>query len=184
MFVAVVPPPKATAELTGKLAPHRTRWPGTRWTEAASWHLTCSFMAHVDRPRHHALLPRLAEVAAGTDRFVLGLSRVGAFPAVEIARVLWVGVEPADELARLARRCRWAAAQAGIPVGAERFTGRLTLARFPRPTDARRPVAALADLEVAAWPVTELVLFESLLGRGDDNRPRYLALARFALSRP
>ena len=91
---------------------------------------------------------------------------------------------PVRASARTPAQQRWAAAQAGIPVGAERFTGHLTLARFPRPTDARRPVAALADLEVAAWPVTELVLFESLLGRGDDNRPRYLALARFALSRP
>ena len=47
LFVAVVPPDAALAELEDAVAPLREAAPELRWTGAASWHLTLAFLGEV-----------------------------------------------------------------------------------------------------------------------------------------
>lgn len=184
LFTAVLPPPDAAAKLGDLLEPHQVRWPDVRWTDPAGWHFTTAFMARVEPGQYLRLVDQLTDVAAATARFDLGLSGVGAFPAPAIARALWVGAEdPTEQLCVLSRNSRKAARRAGIRTADDDFFGHLTIARFSQPSDVRLQLSVLADLTVAPWPVTELLLVESLLGQGPGGRPRYVFVERFALAR-
>ena len=183
MFTAVTPPPQAVARLEDLLEPGRLRWPKLRWTKPSGWHLTCAFMARVDAAGYTRLDELLTDLAAATARFGLGLAGAGAFPAPGLAKALWLGADdPGGELAALARGCRTAARRAGISVADEPFVGHLTIARYRHPADARPQIDALDATTIEPWPVTEIVLIESLLGQGDDGSVRSVVRERYPLS--
>lgn len=184
LFAAVLLPPDQVARLADLLEPLKIRWPEIHWTHAAGWHFTCAFMARVEPGRYDQLIDRLTDVASATARFSLGLAGAGAFPAPGIARTVWVGADdPAEQLADLAHACRRSAGRAGIRAADEPFNGHLTIARFAQPTDVTGQLTVLDQIEVAPWPVEELVLVESLLGQGPGGRSRYLVVERFPLAR-
>lgn len=184
LFAAVQPPPEAIAQLSDLLEPHQVRWPEIRWTDASGWHLTTVFARSVNPTQYLQWTELLAELASRTARFGLGLVGIGSFPAPAIAHTLWIGADdPTDQLTALANGCRRAANRAGLATENRQFVGHLTLARFnSAPADVRLQLQVLAGLRIEPWPVTELVLMESLLGQGPGGRSRYVVVERFPLA--
>lgn len=130
LFVAVVPPDPVREALDHFLEPRREAGGGLRWVLPEGWHLSCAFMAKVPAVLVGNLEEALAGVAARTAPFQLTIAGAGAFPNPDRARVLWLGVSAGgEELGRLARRCRNAAATTGIEVEGGPFRAHLTLAR-------------------------------------------------------
>ena len=62
MFVALVPPADAMAELAAAVEALQAT-PGLRWTRPEQWHVTLAFLAEVDDRAREALTPRLERVA-------------------------------------------------------------------------------------------------------------------------
>lgn len=176
LFAAVVPPAPVVAAWDAFLEPRRDAEPGLRWTRPESWHLTCAFLPAVPDGLVEPLEEALAAVAARTPVFALRVEGAGAFPDPDHARALWLGVtDGADELARLARRCRNAAGGCGLEVEGGRFRAHLTLART-RPIPARRWLTVLDALPPKAWVADAVVLFRSRLlpgGAGYDALGEY-----------
>lgn len=194
LFVAVVPPEAAVADLDRLLEPRRAagRADGLRWSPPEQWHLTLAFAAEAAEHRVDDLAERLAAAAARRDAFVLRLAGGGAFPDPARATVLWVGLDrsraqptpAAVELDRLAVGVRNAVATAGTNVDGTRFRPHLTLARRTRPGEVSRWVRLLDDYAGPSFTVGAVTLFASHLGEGPRGRPRHEPLATFPLGPP
>jgi 2'-5' RNA ligase len=64
-----------------------------RWVRAENYHVTLRFLGDID-PLLTIDLERIARRVAGRlEPFTLTLDRLGSFPSVERARVLWIGGE-------------------------------------------------------------------------------------------
>jgi 2'-5' RNA ligase len=94
LFVAIVPPPAAVAELAGRLAALRPAAPpGVRWASPDSWHVTLAFLGEVPEPVLPALTARLERAARRHPVRWLAIRGGGAFPGAARARVIWAGVQ-------------------------------------------------------------------------------------------
>ena len=178
-----------------ELAPGRAP-DGVRWTPAENWHVTLAFYGDVGEGPAEVLAELMTGIAADAAPFDLELSGAGVFAH----RTLWAGVGgDVEAVHSLVAGCR----DAGEAVGARqddrvRSRPHVTLGRVAprRGGNRRRDRAAAApdpgDLLVHAlavyrgprWPVTELVLAESLPGEGRAGGPLYRALGSWPLGAP
>jgi RNA 2',3'-cyclic 3'-phosphodiesterase len=169
LFVAVVPPPAALAELASAVAPLRAARPELRWSSADSWHLTLAFLGEVDERLLDGLGTRMERAASRHRAQNVSVHGAGAFPRPSRATVLWAGIEGDDgALSRLAESVAAGARRAGAPpAGADRkYRPHLTLARCSQPSDVADLVTALAPFTGSAWTASSVSLIRSHLGRG------------------
>jgi 2'-5' RNA ligase len=167
LFVALLPPPEAQAELQAALAPLRLPWPRLRWTgQSETWHITLAFLGEVDQARLPALGTRLERTAGRHRALDVSISKAGAFPSAARARVLWAGIEgDRRALAELAGSVAAGARRADAPPPDEgrRYRPHLTLARCGEPTDVGSLVEALAGFVGSVWTAGQIHLVRSQL---------------------
>jgi RNA 2',3'-cyclic 3'-phosphodiesterase len=172
LFVALVPPPEAMAELESAVAPLRPGWPRLRWTSQAAWHVTLAFLGEVGEARLAALADRLERAASRHPSQVTSIRDAGAFPSAARGRVLWVGIHGHQSaLAALAGSVAAGARRAGAPSPDEgrRYRPHLTLARCREPADLGPLVEPLGGFVGSAWVAGQIYLIQSHPG----PRPRY-----------
>lgn len=185
MFVALVPPEPAIADLAEFLEPRQRAATGFRWTTHEQWHVTLAFLADVAERRLDDLVERLARAGRRRTRFDVRLRSGGAFPNAGRAKVLYAAADAgpmAEELRRLAVGARAAAAKAGAPPEGSRFHPHVTLARLRAPVDVTRWLRVLDAYQGPVWRAEEIVLVESHLGEGPRRRPRYEIVDTFPLA--
>jgi RNA 2',3'-cyclic 3'-phosphodiesterase len=183
LFVAVVPPESALAELDEAVTPLRATALELRWTGTSAWHLTLAFLGEVAERVLPALETRLQRAAQRHPPQQLAIAGGGAFPSVRKAQVLWAGFSADDEaLARLAASVAAGARRAGAPSSDEgrKFRPHLTLARSRTPADVSEVTGALARFAGTAWTANSIHLIRSHLAAGP---PRYEDLACWPLQR-
>ena len=147
LFVAVWPSPDALGHLE-ELS--RREQPGVRWVPPHQWHVTLRFLGESDADEVRsalagAVLPATVARLGGTVRR-LGKEAI---------------VVPVDGLQHVAAAVREATADVGRPPDARPFSGHLTLGRLRRGATCDLLGAPIA----AAFPVTEVTLVRSTLGR-------------------
>jgi 2'-5' RNA ligase len=174
-FVAVVPPDEVLDAVGNVLG--RLEVPGSRITRRDQWHLTLQFLGN--RADLDTVAGALGELAVRPGSVQLG--DFGGFPKERRARVLWLGVvEGGSFLVQLAAAVGALLGPLGYPPEERDYHPHLTLARWKAPADLREAVAALETGPVGpAWPVDEVVLFESF------TRPagaEHVERARFRLA--
>lgn len=161
LFVAVRPPAEAVAHLVAALP----RWP----SQPERWHLTLAFLGEVADPAPVADRLRPAVAAAGS--FPLALRSSGTFGR---GAVVWVGLAgDVPALRSLAAAVTRACRAAGAGVDERPYHPHLTVGRKGHP-DA----VALASYDGPVWPVTEVALVRSDVGR----TVHHTVLERFALA--
>ncbi len=178
LFAAVPIPAPARVEIARLLA--RLREPGwpLRLVHDQGLHLTVKFFGEVAPARLEVIEEAVRSAVPGTGTLSLRLAEVGAFPSFRRPRVVWVGLDfpPAlellqDRLERLAEAIGFA--PEGIP-----FRPHVTLGRVRE--GERLPPGALDSLAGTYEPVpflaSELVLYESVLGRGGPHYEPRLTL--------
>ena len=181
LFVAVVPPDAALAELEDAVAPLRAAAPELRWTGIASWHLTLAFLGEVREEVLADLQVRLERAARRHPPQRLAIAGGGAFPSARRAQVLWAGFTADDTaLGALADSVAAGARRAGAaPPGAHnRFRAHLTLARCREPGDVSELSRRLAGFTGTAWTAASIHLIRSHLSSGP---PRYEDMAAWPL---
>ena len=184
MFVALVPPEEAIADLDAFLEPRRDVG-DLRWTDAGQVHVTLAFLAAVEDRRVEDLVERLERAADRRTPFDTAITGGGAFPGVARARVVWAGLALDDDasttLDRLAAGCRAAATRSGIAVDGQRFRPHLTIGRTRVPCDVSRWVRLLDGYGGPRWRADRVTLVASYLGEGPRGRPRYESVAELPL---
>lgn len=160
-----------------------------RWVAPRLLHVTLAFLGEGDPSRRDDVLACLERAARSTPPFALRAGRLGAFPDPARPRVLWLGVESDGcALSALARRVRDALGEAGFWFDPKPFRPHVTLARLSAPdrtgrwpgeeTGRREELWRTLDSGISdPWPVAEVALVRSRLGRGgpeytDEGRAR------------
>ncbi|MBZ5740954.1 RNA 2',3'-cyclic phosphodiesterase [Nocardioides mangrovi] len=184
MFVALVPPDEAVADLDRLLEPRRDVG-DLRWTDPAQVHVTLAFLAEVEDRRLDDLVERLERAAARRTAFEAAIAGGGAFPNAARARVVWAGLDLDDDgrtqLDHLATGCRAAAGRAGIAVDGQRFRPHLTIGRTRVPGEVSHWVRLLDGYAGPRWTADRITLVASHLGEGPRGRPRYESVAELPL---
>lgn len=131
-----------------------------------SWHVTLAFLGDVPRARFAGLIGALGPVLDGAPPTTLQLAGAGRFGRRR-PRVLWAGVGgDVDALSVVADRLAAAARHAGVPVEDRALVPHLTLGRWSGTTPADPQLTeAFVGEHGPAWPISEVVLWRSPLGR-------------------
>ncbi len=178
VFAALPLPASVAAALASALEPLRDANPGIRWVNASGYHITLHFFGETEPARVEELRRTLADPGLRGPLVPARLGGVGQFPPQGRPRVLWVslarGVEEARRVWDLFERT---VAPRGWPSDPRGFTPHVTAGRAGRdPVDRLDPSSYRPpDLD---FSFTEIVLFESLPGRGGSV---YRPLARAPL---
>jgi 2'-5' RNA ligase len=142
-----------------------------------NWHITLRFLGPTPHAAVRALTACFREVLLGSA-FTITLGGLGAFPRPARASVLWLGVESgAARLGDLAADVERVVRSVGFPGAEHPFRAHLTLSRLAPPADVRtftRHALRIGE----PMRVTEVVLFQSRLGRGPAV---YEPIDRFSL---
>jgi 2'-5' RNA ligase len=135
-------------------------------------HLTMKFFGEVPPGRLEVIEEAVRGAVPGTGDLELQLGGIGAFPSENRPRIIWVGLDAPAGLELLQDRLERRAEAIGFPPEGSPFRPHVTLARVRE--GHRLPPGALEHLDGEYAPVgfvaSELVLYESVLGRGG---PRY-----------
>ena len=102
--------------------------PGAKWVKPDQMHLTLRFIGEVGGAMAHDVASALSEI--DSPAFPINLAGVGSFGNGRGARVLWVGVGPCPELARLQAKIETALQRIGLPAERRKFHPHITLARL------------------------------------------------------
>jgi 2'-5' RNA ligase len=141
-----------------------------RAVPAANLHATLAFLGNVTRDAV-ASLARMGD-ALPCERFVLHLDRLGSFKGAGVA---WIGPSRLPQaLITLHTALSQRLAEGGYRVDDRPYQPHVTIARHCRHALSPRAIAPIA------WPVTRVVLYESITAAGG---PRYEPRASFALER-
>ena len=191
MFVAITPPEHVREHLADFLAPRV----GMPWIDEAQWHVTLAFFESVPDHRIDDLVETLSRSAGRRRPCRLTLTGAGAFPHVDRAVVLWLGLDvdgipasapgaPETEVHRVAVNARAAGTAIGALPDGKRFVPHLTLARLKRPIEATKWLRVLDTYRSPRWHLDEIDLVASYLGEGPGRRPRYETAATIPLGHP
>ena len=150
--------------------------PGARWVAAENMHVTLRFIGDVDM--HAAGLAHAALQEVSFSPFDLQLRGVAVFGERK-PRLLYVGVEPAEELLALYARTNAALARAGLPPPAgRRYVPHVTLARLNNPPRDRIG-AFIAAHNILALPAIRVENFVLMSSHRSENGASYQIEARY-----
>jgi 2'-5' RNA ligase len=135
------------------------------WVRPGNYHLTLRFLGEVE-PALTVDLDRVArELARKTEPFDVRVDRVGAFPSVGRARVLWVGGEGPDAYGALVEALNGGLRTLGFRPERRETVAHVTVARLKQAPDAsiERAFARVGTLKPETMRVDRIVLMESRL---------------------
>jgi 2'-5' RNA ligase len=169
LFVAVDIPERRKLSVERAIQPLRLALVGAvRWVPRENWHATVKFLGEVPDDRVPDVRAILAAAAGMAPPTASALTDVGAFPTLNRARVLWVGLEdPGGCLATLAAGLEASLGKAGFRQESRPLHPHVTLARIRAPI----PIAATVEkagpyaLDREPFPVGGIVLYRSHLSR-------------------
>jgi 2'-5' RNA ligase len=178
LFAALPIAEPARGEITRLLA--RLREPGwpLRLVNDQGLHLTMKFFGEVAPARLEVIEEAVRAAVPGTGALHLQLAEVGAFPSERRPRIIWVGLDGPPGLELLQDRLERRAEAIGFPTEGSPFRPHVTLARVRE--GHRLPHGAVQSLEgqydQVGFLASELVLYESVLGRGGPHYEPRLTL--------
>lgn len=135
------------------------------WVRTENYHVTLRFLGEID-PLLTVDLKRIArKVTRALAPFELPLERLGCFPSVESARVLWIGSDASPAFCGLAASLHHELSRLGFPPERNQTVAHVTLARIkgkPPPGLARVLDRCDVPTDLAAH-AERLTLMESVL---------------------
>jgi 2'-5' RNA ligase len=105
-----------------------------KWVNPQNIHLTLKFLGEVDEKKLEKVKTALDGVAASSRAFELSLKEIGAFPAVDHPRVVWVGLDKgSDESKALAQNIDESLSKIGFQKETRPFAAHVTIGRVRSP---------------------------------------------------
>ncbi len=101
------------------------RFAKVHWVHKKNLHVTLKFIGEVDEGKLAEIKHALSQVKH--DKFSLKLNGLGTFPPLAEPRVIWVGLEPAEEAIKLQQKIDEALLL--LSPAEQRFTAHLTIGR-------------------------------------------------------
>ena len=132
-----------------------------RWVAPANYHVTLAFLGWTGLETIDRVCDALAAAVAGESRMTFRTSRLGGFPSLDHASVLWAGTEDSAALTGLARSIGEAMAGLGFPRESRPYHPHVTLARLRSSRAIREIVLPMAEQMFGDTRIDAVTLFES-----------------------
>lgn len=132
-----------------------------RWVAPINYHVTLAFLGWTGVETIGGVCDALAAATAGASRMSFRTARLGAFPSLDHASVLWAGIEDGAGLTGLARSIGDAMAGLGFEREARPFHPHVTLARLRNARALREIVLPMAEQMFGDTRIDAVTLFES-----------------------
>lgn len=166
LFVASTFPEAVLRDLNDRIAQFRSKLPAASWVRPETQHLTYAFLGEQPDSLADAIATPLADAVARVPKFEAVLQRSGFFPHPRHARVGWIGLEPEQGFADVARAVRDVVTRAGIELDRADFKAHLTMMRMRDrwpPASIELFTRTLRDYRSAPFAVDRVTLFSSTL---------------------
>ena len=131
-----------------------------RWVAPASYHVTLKYLGWTRDAAIAALCDAIATAVRGTGRLTFRTTRLGGFPSLEKASVVWAGVE-GGELAALHGRIEAAVTGLGFAAETRAFHPHVTLGRLREIRAIREVVLPMSEQMFSDTRVDTVTIFES-----------------------
>lgn len=158
-------------DLENKLS---NRYAKVRWVPKKNFHLTCKFIGEISDDKLPEIKKRLAKVKI--EPIKCKLSSIGWFPGGSQVRVIWVGIEPEEDVIELQQKVD--AELMDIFPSAQKFTAHLTLGRVGFVKKRKEFLDKLkeATIEPMKFTIDNVTLYKSTLKR---EGPKYQVLGSY-----
>lgn len=154
-----------------------------KWVAAENMHWTLQFLGELDTLEIPIVCDAVAKAVTNIDAFELECRGVGAFPAPDRPRTLWLGAGVgAQAMVALQSAIQAKLDRLGYRGESRRYVPHITLGRAGRNAPPRtlvRELAGLAEFEAGTMLVDEVTVFSSQL---KPEGPVYEVLARARLA--
>lgn len=168
-FVGVRIAPDTVESILQALSQIERRLTGVRWVARENFHFTLKFLGDVEERRIKAVGQALEQALGPFSRFSINAKGIGVFPDLKRPRILWVGLA-GPPLGELAAQVESALEPVGFPREKRAFKPHLTVGRWRSSTGSEgqlgKEIERWQGAEFGASPVTEVVLFQSVLDPG------------------
>jgi 2'-5' RNA ligase len=131
-----------------------------KWVAPVNYHVTLKFLGHTREDAIGAVRDALVKAVAGTSQIKFRTARLGAFPSLEKASVLWAGIE-GGTLDALAEKVEAGLAEIGYPREQRAFHAHVTLGRLRETRPLKDLVLPLSEQMFSDTRVDGVTLFES-----------------------
>ena len=132
-----------------------------KFVAATSYHVTVKFLGWTRDEAVPALVDALEAAVAGVQPFRFRTARLGAFPSLDKASVLWAGLEDGAAMTDVAARVEAACERLGFPRETRAFHPHVTLARLAETRAVKDVVLPLSEQMFSESRVDGVILFES-----------------------
>jgi 2'-5' RNA ligase len=146
-----------------------------KWTNPNNIHITLSFLGDTEEEIIKIISSMLKNKCEGSGRFELIIKGSGVFKNLSDPRIIWVGIEPSEELIHLNGFIMNGLKELDIRIEDRPFKPHLTIGRIKHLND-KEALKALVEKyqnsEIQKIPVNEVILYESiLLQSGPEHKP-------------
>lgn len=157
-----------------------------KWVKPENIHLTLKFLGEIDEKKIPGISSALSEIARKTGCFSIKLSSLGAFPGINSARVIWIGIEKGEEnVKEIYKAMEENLKKEGFPEEKREFSSHITLGRSKSARNRSSLIKILNSLkdaplkENAEFPVEKITFLKSTLTPGG---PVYEVIKDFPLN--
>lgn len=155
---------EAAHAMQRRLAP---QIPAIRWVPPENLHLTLHFFGDVDEETLEKIRVSVLSVRRCQQPFMAEVKGLGVFPDRHRPRVLWLGLEPKDQLRQLHKNCQESLQLSGVKTESRPYFPHLTLGRLRQQRSGQKIFEDPADqAALGQMHIDKLVLYESRLHQG------------------
>jgi 2'-5' RNA ligase len=131
-----------------------------KWVGPTSYHVTLKFLGWTRVDAINRVRDAATAALAGATPFRFRTARLGAFPSLEKANVVWAGVEPSP-LGELADKLDRAMTGIGFAAEKRAFVAHVTLGRLRETRPVRDVVLPMSEQMFSETRVDHVILYES-----------------------
>ncbi len=132
-----------------------------KWVSPVNYHLTLKFLGWTRIETIRAIEDALVAAARATPRITFRTSRLGGFPSLDKATVLWAGVEDGGEISKLGARIESAMTGIGYAAETRPYHPHVTLARMRETRLLKEVVLPVTEQMFGDTRIEAVTLFES-----------------------
>jgi RNA 2',3'-cyclic 3'-phosphodiesterase len=165
-FIGVQIAPEVRARISAAIDQLAPGLSGIRWVPEENFHFTLKFLGAIEESQLESIGRALAEAVRPFRRFTISAKRLGVFPDLKRARVLWVGLQ-GEEMPALAASVETVLEPVGFPRENRIFRPHLTVGRWRHPNGSHQELGDKLkrwnNVEFGESVIDEVILFQSVL---------------------
>ncbi len=158
---------KGISQLIEDLKEQSSERRGIRWVRPEAMHLTLKFLGEINEEKVTPITDVLKRISEECKPFPLRMKGTGFFPPKsKTPRVIWIGVEEADNLIRLQSQVEEELESIGFPRERRKYHPHLTLGRVKTFSDIKETLLFLEkhrDKNFGDMEVKKITFFRSIL---------------------